>query len=246
MPERIDSIDLTYTLTFESAFHCGSGLPRLLLDRGVQRDAEGFLYVPASTVKGALRDRCEQIARLFGLTARSPHDESKALDEYVSRDMLSRLFGSRLHPGQLFVDDLKMQHSERDFFGNSNNSMSLQTSERTQVSLSRRTGTARPQMLFSSEFGLTDLRFDGEICGYVSDLPLDDTPDSPTYALLLLLAGLASLDRLGGNKSTGVGRCSVQNIIMTINNLWSAVIPAWMNQVKCLEDADVAWEVELG
>ena len=109
MSERTDRIDLRFILTFESAFHFGSGLPRLLLDRAVHRDAEGFLYVPASTFKGALRDRCEQIARLFGLVARSPHDEHDALDEYTSRDSLSRLFGSRLHPGQIFVDDLKMR-----------------------------------------------------------------------------------------------------------------------------------------
>ena len=53
-----------------------------------------------------------------------------------------------------------MPDADRSLLGRS---LSLQTSERTQVSLSRRTGAAKPRMLFSSELGLTDLRFEGEI-----------------------------------------------------------------------------------
>ena len=238
MTERIDRLDLSYILTFESAFHCGSGLPRLLIDRAVRRDAEGYLFVPGATVKGALRDRCEQMARLFGLEVRSPHDENAALGEYTTRDSLSRLFGSRLYPGQLFIDDLEMQDADRNFLGRS---FSLQTSERTQVSLSRQTGTAKPKMLFSSELGLTDLRFEGEIYGYVSDVPINDQPDSPTFAELLLVSGLMSIDRLGGNKSTGVGRCQIEVVSLNING--HLCDPAGcLERLVDLEYADIARE----
>jgi CRISPR/Cas system CSM-associated protein Csm3 (group 7 of RAMP superfamily) len=235
MTERIDRLDLGYTLTFESAFHCGSGLPRLLIDRAVRRDAEGYLFVPGATVKGALRDCCEQIARVFGLEARSPHDENAALGEYTARDSLSRLFGSRLHPGQLFIDDLEMQGADRNFLGSS---LSLQTSERTQVSLSRRTGAAKPKMLFSSELGLTDLRFEGGIYGYISDVPINDRPDSPTFAEVLLVAGLMSMDRIGGNKSTGIGRCRMEVVSLSVNG--QSHDPAdWLESLADLEYADL-------
>ncbi|HYV07029.1 MAG TPA: RAMP superfamily CRISPR-associated protein [Blastocatellia bacterium] len=215
MPDRTDHIKLTYTLTFEAGFHCGSGLSRLLVDRAVRRDAKGYLIVPGSTVKGTLRDQCEQLARLFGLVARSPHDEVEALREYRAPDLLARLFGSRLRGGGLCFDDLTMAPEDREFF---DATLSLQTSERTQVSISRRTGAARPEALFSSEFGFTGLRFNGEIAGHISDLPLEGDADSPTYGLLLLLAGLISLDRVGGNKSTGLGRCRTEIMSLTINN----------------------------
>jgi CRISPR/Cas system CSM-associated protein Csm3 (group 7 of RAMP superfamily) len=241
MPEHHDQISLSYTLVCESAFHCGSGLPRLLIDRAVRRDADGYLFVPGSTVKGALRDRCEQLARLFGLTARSPHDERAALDEYEAPDLPSRLFGSRLRPGALCFDDLRMRDEDKVFLRQ--RSLSLQTAERTQVSLSRRTGTAQPGLLFSSEFGLADLRFEGEIFGHISDLPIDDKPNSPTYALLLLLAGLMSLDRIGGNKSTGIGRCRIEIEALRVNN--EPRDPGvWLERLDYLHFAEMAREEE--
>ncbi len=243
MPERLDLVKLTYTLTFESAFHCGSGLSRLLLDRAVRRDVNGHLFVPGATVKGALRHRCEQLATLFGLAARSPHDERGALAEYIAPDLPSRLFGSRLHPGGLYFDDLRMQDEDRNIFRHSPLRHKLQTTERTQVSLSRRTGTAKPELLFSSELGLADVGFEGEISGHIIDLPLDGEPGSPTYALLLLLAGLLSLDRLGGNKSTGIGRCRVEIKSLHVNREPRDHAP-WMGRLGDLEYAEFAREEE--
>lgn len=238
MPDRTDRIKLTYTMTFEAGFHCGSGLSRLLVDRAVRRDVKGYLIVPGSTVKGILRDRCEQLAKLFGLVARSPHDEVEALKEYVAPDLLARLFGSRLRGGGLCFDDLTMALDDREFF---DATLSLQTSERTQVSLSRRTGAARPEALFSSEFGFTSLRFNGEIAGHVSDLPLEGDADGSTYSLLLLLAGLISLDRVGGNKSSGLGRCRTDIVSLTINSEHRD-FGQLLTRLADLEYADIARE----
>lgn len=198
-----DHVAIDYTLRFTSAFHCGTGLSRLLLDRTVRRDVEGNLLIPGSTLKGALRHRCEQLATLFDISAPSPHDEQAALNEYNSPNILSYLFGSRVQPGGLWFDDLKLSDADRhsSFKG-------LQTSERTQVSLSRMTGTAKRQLLFSSEFGTSNLAFCGDISGFLPHQPFDET--LPSYPLLILLwAGLKSLERIGGNKSTGMGHCSI-------------------------------------
>jgi CRISPR/Cas system CSM-associated protein Csm3 (group 7 of RAMP superfamily) len=240
MQDRTDPIKLTYTLAFEAGFHCGSGLSRLLVDRAVRRNAQGCLIVPGSTVKGTLRDRCEQLAKLFGLDARSPHDEVEAMKEYVGPDLLARLFGSRLRGGGLCFDDLPMASEDRDFFDATS---LVQTSERTQVSISRRTGAARPEALFTSEFGFTGLRFNGEISGHVSDLPLDDATDSPTYALVLLITGLMSLDRIGGNKSTGLGRCRTDITRLSVNGDLRDLGP-WILRLADLEYADFAREAD--
>lgn len=212
MSEATIQVSLKYTLTFESAFHCGSGLPRLLIDRGIHRDSEGNLFVPGATIKGVLRDRCEQVASLFGLSVRSPHDKNAALSEYNAPDLPSRLFGSRLRPGKLYFDDLRLSEEDFEFFKRSNNPW-LQITERTQVSISRYTGTAKPAMLFTSEFGVEDVCFHGRILGHVQDLslPLEDglTPGGPSCGVLLLVIGLLSIDRIGGNKSTGLGKCRI-------------------------------------
>src|SRR5690348_11103453 len=86
MAPRSDRIHIAYDLTFATPFHCGTGIRVGLIDRTVVRDSEGYLYVPGSTFKGVLRERCEQLARLYEeldenmleLIA-SPHDEAVAL-----------------------------------------------------------------------------------------------------------------------------------------------------------------------
>jgi CRISPR/Cas system CMR subunit Cmr4 (Cas7 group RAMP superfamily) len=47
-----DRIHITYTLTFTTPFHCGTGLRSGLIDRTVVRDKDGYLYVPGSTITG--------------------------------------------------------------------------------------------------------------------------------------------------------------------------------------------------
>ena len=50
---RVDRIQLFYNLTFQTPFHCGTGLRSGLIDRAIVRDREGYLYVPGSSIKGA-------------------------------------------------------------------------------------------------------------------------------------------------------------------------------------------------
>ena len=60
-----DAIRIDYTLAFQTPFHCGTGIRSGLIDRTIVRDSAGFLYVPGSTLKGVLREYCEQLARSY-------------------------------------------------------------------------------------------------------------------------------------------------------------------------------------
>lgn len=238
MTERRNRIKLTYLLTFEAPFHFGSGLRFGLLNRAVRRDARGFLFVPGATFKGALRDRCEQVARLFGVESPSPHDEEATSDDTSRQGLVASLFGSRLTPGELYFDDARMHEEDREFVNPDRHgkNLGLQTTERTQVSLSRRTGTAGEGLLFSSEFGVRDLRFVGEIDGEVPYFPLDPQDDSlPTFPLLLLLVGLHSLDRIGGGKSSGGGRCQLEVTGFRVDGA-APNIANWLGWVEMLGD----------
>ena len=102
-----NSIHVNYTLTFNSPFHFGTGLPRGLIDRGIARDGGGFLYVPGSTLKGILREKCEQLASSPTFSSQhlkslqSPHITN--LKSFAKTPaIIDRIFGSRFRESTLF------------------------------------------------------------------------------------------------------------------------------------------------
>lgn len=105
---RTDRIQLTYQLTFTTPFHFGTGLRVGLIDRTIIRDHNGYLYVPGSTIKGVLRERCEQLAHLYeeldpamDEAIASPHDTKKALwtlSRVNQPTMITCIFGSHSSP----------------------------------------------------------------------------------------------------------------------------------------------------
>lgn len=228
---RTDRIHLAYTLTFITPFHMGTGLRAGILDRTVVRDGGGYLYVPGSTIKGVVREHCERLARLYqdpNATENTVdmhtqvvdlHDEKKALlglSPVIS--MVTRIFGSQQQPGHLFFDDARQSSEEQALFErpkdeadktSADKYKSAQTAMYTQVRLARPTHTSVPGALFTSEFGIRNFTFEGCIDGWLECTPLKESTN-PTYSLLLLLAGLLLLDAIGGNKSTGKGRCTCE------------------------------------
>lgn len=80
------------------------------------------------------------------------------------------------------------------------------------MKLSRQTHSAEPGALYTSEYGVYSLRFEGIISGFLPGIQLSEPPGN--FSLLVLVAGLLSLDHIGGNKSTGAGAvsCSLTNI----------------------------------
>lgn len=254
---KSDRIHLTYTLAFDTPFHFGTGIREGLIDRTIVRDGQGYLYVPGSTFKGVLRERCEQLARFYDQPGvASPHDERAALLRLNQRQpgLLTRIFGSQSQPGRLFFDDAHQSDDDRKQYsrpkasrnGNGqdddkksdNTYKSLQVTVSTQVRLDRLTRTAADKALYTSEFGANDLTFQGIIQGWLacSAIPaLAQEPTPPTYSLLLLLAGLRLVDRLGGNKSTGKGRCRCAIKTLKINDS-TVELDAWLAWLEYLDD----------
>ncbi len=227
MATKFDRIEISYTLTFETSFHCGTGLRMALIDRTVIRDRDEYLYVPGSTIKGVAREHCERLEYMYREDEsqdirdliHSPHDAGKALISLGKHiTMISRIFGSLYHPAHLFFEDAHQQDKEqydvkeKDGRGRYKK---MQTSIYTQVRLHRLTRTSASRALYTSEFGAKDITLDGKISGWLRCTPIEEiSPQGPTYSLLLLLAGLHMLDRVGGNKSTGKGkcRCDIQTV----------------------------------
>ena len=217
-----DFINIDYRIQFETPFHLGTGLRRGLLDRSVCRDANDYLYIPGSTLKGVLREKCEQIARIFDLPVVSPHNELEAINRFRDDiDIVDRIFGSRYKPGELYFDNATLITEDQKLFDSDSEQtprryIHLQTETRTQTSISRTLGTVREQALFQSEFGIRTLCFEGEVYGHLEDFHIYEAQWS--YSLLLLVAGICVNDRIGANKSTGMGRYSCQILELKVND----------------------------
>jgi CRISPR/Cas system CMR subunit Cmr4 (Cas7 group RAMP superfamily) len=230
MTTKFDRIEISYTLTFETPFHCGTGLRTALIDRTVVRDRDEYLYVPGSTIKGVVREHCERLEHMYRKDEKEaiydlihgPHDAGKALISLGKHlTMISRIFGSLYHPAHLFFEDAHQQDKEqydvkeKDGRGRFKK---MQTSLYTQARLHRPTRTSVSGALYTSEFGAKDITLDGKINGWLQCTPIKEiTPQGPTYSLLLLVAGLCMLDRIGGNKSTGKGKCRCEMGDIVIN-----------------------------
>lgn len=224
MPPRADRLFIRYEMFFTTPFHMGTGLRRGLVHRAVSRDRDGSLFIPGSTVKGNARERSEQIARLFGLETREPHVEGADLTGFSSSiQIVDTIFGSRTYPGTLWFDDAQLCEEDQALFEAPSPDLSTRYSEfqvepRTRVSMSRLTGTARSGQLFASEYGIAGLRFHGLIRGVLNGAPLPDERANASYTLLLLLAGLLSVDRLGSNRSAGAGGCHTAILELRVNS----------------------------
>lgn len=274
---KVDLVQLTYKLTFDTLFHCGTGERAGLIDRAVIRDDAGYLYVPGSTFKGTLRDLCEQLARLFDPAREQkdavsqgriadPHDAEAVLQELGNEvpSMVTRIFGSQIVPGRLFFDDARLSEENRDRYIRVQNAettpdrragrtsyKALQVSTYTQVRLDRLTRTAVPGALFTSEFGTNDLIFNGSIQGWLECTPIASVVpqgerhagETPTYSLLLLLAGLCMIERLGGNKSSGKGqcRCEIRELKLNEHLVGAERWLSWMDHLHELGGYYDAW-----
>jgi len=253
---RNDLVQIAYTLTFTTPFHCGTGLRVGLIDRTIVRDANDYLYVPGSTIKGVVREHCEHLAYLYedasdGMREliASPHDEKVALWTLTRPPtMITRIFGSHHSPGLLFFDDARQDEDTQKLYesrekDSTENYKNLQIDLSTQVRLDRLTSTAALGALYTSEFGVRDMTFQGTISGWLRCLPIEDLADGPTYSLLLLLAGLRMIERLGGNKSTGKGRCVCDVTEVKINGQPVEKWHDWLEHLEALSLYSTAYEL---
>jgi len=213
-------------MTFDAAFHMGTGLRNGLIHRTVNRDSDGYLFIPGSTVKGVVRDLCSQTAMLFGFSPDDPHAAGSA-EASPSSTIIELIFGSRFRPGRLFFDDAMLTDEDRELFEPPHHDPFMrdrhraefrgwQTEKRTQVSIWRPTGSAQAGRLYNTEYGIRGLRFDGRITGSLEGYATLTTPPT-NYSLILLLAGLYSVTRIGANKSNGLGSLAVEVHRLTVD-----------------------------
>jgi len=181
-------------------------------------------------LKGVLREQCEHVCEFYEVDGPQrrrvpgPHDAFAVLAEFGgSPPLITRTFGSQLAPCGLLFSDARLTRQALQHYAG------VQTSTLTQVRIDRVYRTAVDEALFTSQFGIPDLTFEGTIIGQLGTAPMPDLAReasdydeeeytfTPSFALLLLLAGLPLVERMGGNKSSGKGACQYRVKRLTLD-----------------------------
>ncbi|MEP7341950.1 MAG: RAMP superfamily CRISPR-associated protein [Acidobacteriota bacterium] len=216
------NISFEVRLKMLSDWHVGSGAGRPgNIDRIVRRDAEDLPYIPAKTLTGIWRDACERVA--LGL---DDDDKSGVWNQWIAR-----LFGDqpaiedaeRMSAGQNGQSD---EQPEKDWRPPRRAVLSVRSAHlpadlrralaskpvardaatfvKPGVSIHPRTGRARTDFL----------RFEEMARGRVSltavcELREDLSEIERRTASALLVAGARMVERLGGKRRRGAGRCEL-------------------------------------
>lgn len=205
----------TVFITMESDWHIGSGagIPGNV-DRLVIRDSDGFPYIPAKALTGIWRDACEQVA--LGLDG---GNESGTWNKYVQF-----LFGDQ---PSLNKDSLTLelpisaalvirpatlpQEIKKTILSRKKEAQQALKDAITFIkasnSINRQTGCTEEKFLRYEELVRLGSRLKAECT-----LNLDSLPDEnqKQTALALLIAGAKFVEKLGGKRRRGAGKCTVQ------------------------------------
>jgi len=200
-------LHMEVSIAFRSRFHCGSGEGGLEADRLLRRDCRGRPFVPASTLKGVVRESCEKLCRTLGFPDPSdPHATRlthPGIFEPLSRvkSPVECLFGNRREEGGLVFRDARPEGRRGPV-----------SAVRSRIRMNRVLGTARDKFLFTTEYasagGEGAGAFRTSIDGRLRDWRWAEEGTPPLVACLLA-GGLLCVERLGGDKSTGAGRVAV-------------------------------------
>lgn len=200
---------MTLRVAFDSDWHIGSGAgARGLIDRAVQRDREGFPYVPAKTLRGDLRTAAEIAARaldggLAGAWTRWADwllGEQPSQSQLRSDDEAASDDGHAPLPSQLALGAARYSDGFRSSIGRNTERLDALTTARPGVRIDYETGTAMDDHLRFIEVARA-----GSILG----ASLTTTEPLPPEACCLLAFATQLCTHIGGKRRRGLGRCSL-------------------------------------
>ena len=224
-------IELLYHLRLLAPVHIGTGMgfakmvDDLTARAGPARGGGARLpYIPGSAVKGKVRSRCEALAQTLELrvcTAPTARPEQETRGERRCKRRLCvicGLFGSPYAAGPLHFSDALLTKEwqragtrlGRDLgTGREMTDPFALTAVRTGNQIERATHTVEPDFLFSLEHTADDLQFEGSIVGQITPRPINGLNLTLPLEGWLFVVGLQAVDKVGGLRSRGWGRCRI-------------------------------------
>jgi len=212
-------VRLDLRVEFETPPNVGGYGAPLFVDRPFRRDAHGWPYIPASTLKGRLRHECERLVQATGQWICGSPNPARMCPNYPPHRgevcAVCAIFGSPWERGRLWPEDLLLCEPEELARARERDEDAPLAAVRFGVSLSRRRRVAEDARLFSTELFLpgVPLVFGGR---WEARLTLQQ--------LVLIEAGCGVITALGRGKTGGLGWCRVTvESRVRENGAWRAV-----------------------
>lgn len=208
LPERF-----RIRLTMESDWHVGSGMGRPgNIDRLIARDADGLPFVPAKTLHGIWRDACERLCR--GLDDGQSGAWSQLVDQlFGSQPALgpSDPTGRHGDPTALplmsavQVRPARIPSPLRELLARADRRVrQALTFVKPGVKIDRRSGSAQTDFLRFEEMARKGTVLEADCHLVVTDQATRE------LASALLIASARLVERLGGKRRRGTGRCRLE------------------------------------
>ncbi|MCS6787464.1 MAG: RAMP superfamily CRISPR-associated protein [Thiobacillaceae bacterium] len=197
----------TLSLQFLSDWHIGEGAgAQGYIDRVLRRDPhDGLPYVPAKSLTGLLRDGCERVALALD-EGRDDGPWSRFVAELFGRDSRSPLTAGTTSPALVRLTPARLPKVLRkalaapDYAPLRQGLILLKPGVRLDAN-----GTAAHDMYRIEEMAVGGCTLEAEI---TLDERLD--PTAVAAAQALLAAGAAAVERIGGKRRRGHGRCQLK------------------------------------
>lgn len=133
----MEHLEIKLFFNLSTAFHTTGNLRRLGVDKALARDSEGRWMIPATTVKGFLREKAEIILRTWGYPVCIGPEPGKMCNGQTLC-LICQVFGNPRSPSALYFAD-GLPHVE------------VESAVRSGVAISRHRRAAYPQRLFFIE-----------------------------------------------------------------------------------------------
>ncbi|MCY4521083.1 MAG: RAMP superfamily CRISPR-associated protein [Caldilineaceae bacterium] len=232
---RPQRLDLHYSINWQGDWHVGSGYESAATDRLVRRmPHNGQPFVPGSQIKGLLRHQCERLATSLQAAVVDPHagnpeNDRRLVEGFVplanSELVIDRLFGTRYQGECLFVTNALSDSEE--------GSAALQTRART--AMDRVTRTVKEGNLFTTQLADRSFSLQGSLRARHPAGVLTQEDEGFPYEYALLVASLLTLNAFGGDKSVGLGQCSIK---LTRDIRWNRETITLPDALRSLEEEE--------
>lgn len=201
---------ITVTIHFEAGFAVQSGYGLAgMLDNTIMRDGRGLPWIPGPSLKGVIREACEEIALLRGHKLyekvideiRDVRKDGKDVYDPSNYGPTTRIFGTPFIPAAFTFHTASLKQridsTEEEFLRGSG------SWNESHTSISPGTGTAKEDHLFSMEIAAHDL----EHPDYAFRFHVVPTPELVDDSLIsFLFCAIRLVDHIGSGKTRGKGR----------------------------------------
>ena len=187
-----------------SDLHVGSGAAAGTLDMTVARDADGLPEIPATTLRGVLRDSAERIADALDVRDGGTTWRSLTVALFGSQPALGPSGPAGPSAGALTLRAARVRGALRSALADAT-ILPLLTGPRSQVSIERGSGTAADDLLRTIEVARPGLLL-------TADVRIDEGMLGPAAeaAVALLTVAVAMTTRVGGGRRRGLGRVGMR------------------------------------